>query len=283
MADGYCILLRRHGIPDGPRLVISHGNGFAIDVYWPFCSYFTDRFDVFVHDIRSHGWISVGKMVGHNLPTLAKDFACISREIDRVFSAKPKVGVFHSLTALTCLHSGICNEYAALVLFDPPMKLPGRTMNDLERFGTQMGAATRRRREHFDSPAAFAELLAGKAAFEGLDAGKLALFARATLRPSRSGEGYELGCPREYEARLWEYFYPFAGATDFAEIDCPIKVIGSDPTVPNSFIPSTEMPELLRLDYDFVPESTHLLQLERPKQCADHTIEFLEQSGLGRS
>ena len=33
MADGYCILLRRHGIRDGPRLVISHGNGFAIDAY----------------------------------------------------------------------------------------------------------------------------------------------------------------------------------------------------------------------------------------------------------
>ena len=123
-------------------------------------------------------------------------------------------------------------------------------------------------------------MLAGKTAFEGLDAGKLDLFARATLRQARSGEGYELGCPREYEARLWEYFYPFAGATAFAEIDCPIKVIGSDPTVPNSFIPSTEMPELLRLDYDFVPESTHLLQLERPKQCADHTIEFLERHTL---
>ena len=30
-ADGYPIEIRRYGNPDGPRLVISHGNGFAID------------------------------------------------------------------------------------------------------------------------------------------------------------------------------------------------------------------------------------------------------------
>ena len=40
--DDTFITLRRHGNPDGPRLVLSHGNGLAIDIsttpsrrFWP--------------------------------------------------------------------------------------------------------------------------------------------------------------------------------------------------------------------------------------------------------
>ena len=50
------IALRRHGNPNGPRLVLSHGNGLAIDLYYPFWSLLTDEFDVIVYDQRNHGW-----------------------------------------------------------------------------------------------------------------------------------------------------------------------------------------------------------------------------------
>ena len=156
-------------------------------------------------------------------------------------------------------------------------------MTELEKLGSRMGAVTRRRQERFDTPDAYAEFLSKKAAFDGLDAGRLSLFARATLRPAADGDGYELGCPREHEARLWDSFYPFARTVDFDAIACPVKVIGSDPTVPNSFLPSTEMPELMRLDYDFVPETTHLLQLERPRACAASTLEYLATTDLNRA
>lgn len=282
MGDGYPIVLRRHGNPDGLRLVVSHGNGFAVDAYWPFWARFIDGFDVFVHDIRNHGWNPVGDPEAHSIPMLAEDFACISREIDQCFGAKPKVGVFHSLSALTMLHSRVSHEYAALVLFDPPLRIPGRAMDELEKLGSRMGAVTRRRQERFDTPDAYAELLSKRAAFDGLDAGKLSLLARATLRPAADGDGYELRCPREHEARLWDSLYPFARTVDFDTIACPIKVVGSDPTVPSSFLPSTEMPELMRLDYDFVPETTHLLQLERPETCAAFTVEYLATIGLNR-
>ena len=36
--DETVITLRRHGNPEGPRLVLSHGNGLAIDLYYPFWS-----------------------------------------------------------------------------------------------------------------------------------------------------------------------------------------------------------------------------------------------------
>lgn len=40
--------VRRHGNPAGPRLVLSHGNGLAIDLYYPFWSMLTNDFDVMV-------------------------------------------------------------------------------------------------------------------------------------------------------------------------------------------------------------------------------------------
>ena len=278
--DGYPITLRRHGNPDGPRLVLGHGNGFAIDAYWPFWSRFTDDFDVLVHDVRNHGWNPVGDPDAHTIPAVAADLDRVSREIDRRFGARPKAGVFHSLTALAALHAATSHEYAALVLFDPPMLLPGRAMVELERLGAGMGAATLRRRQRFDQPSQYAQLLAEKPAFGRLDAPQLDLFARSTLRPAGDGDGYELSCPPAHEARLWDALYPFARKVDFGAMACPLKVIGSDPTVSNSFLPSVQMPDILLTGYDFVPETTHLLQLEEPDICADFTLGYLAEQAF---
>ena len=58
--DGAPIFARRHGNPDGPRIVLNHGNGFSADTCFPFWSHFIDRFDIFTHDLRNHGWNPVG-------------------------------------------------------------------------------------------------------------------------------------------------------------------------------------------------------------------------------
>lgn len=280
-ADGYSIAVRRYGNPQGPRLVMCHGNGFAIDAYWPFWSRFLEDFDVFVHDIRSHGRNPVGDLDAHTVPMIAEDFTCIARNIDRRFGARPKVGVFHSLSALAALHAPIVNDYSALVLFDPPILLPSMSKVLLEKVGFQIGRSTRKRRERFETPAAYAEYLSARDAFTGLDSGALDLLARATLRRIGNGAGYKLRCPPDHEARMWDSLYPFARMVDYGAISCPIKVIGSDPIMLNSFLPGTEVPELLRLEYDVVPKTTHLLQLEKPEACAAVTLDYLAKRGLG--
>ncbi len=40
------------------RLVLSHGNGMAIDLYYPFLSLPTDDFDLIIYDLRNPGWSS---------------------------------------------------------------------------------------------------------------------------------------------------------------------------------------------------------------------------------
>ena len=121
MDDGAAILLRRHGNATGPRLVLSHANGFAADAYYPFWTLLADRFDIVVYDLRNHGWNSVGSLDAHAIPTFVRDNAAIARAIDRHFGAKPRIGVFHSLSGQVAAieASAAVDAYAGLVLFDP--------------------------------------------------------------------------------------------------------------------------------------------------------------------
>ena len=54
MDDGAIIRLRRHS-KGKQRLLLSHGNGFAVDAYYPFWQLFLDSFEVVVFDVRNHG------------------------------------------------------------------------------------------------------------------------------------------------------------------------------------------------------------------------------------
>ena len=67
---------------------------------------------------------------------------------------------------------------------------------------------------------------------------------------------------------------------DFNRVSRTVKAMGADPTGPFSFLPSTDLRELTYLDYDFLPETIHFLQLEAPERCAALTMEFLESIGL---
>ena len=41
-------------------------------------------------------------------------------------------------------------------------------------------------------------------------------------------------------------------------------------------MPSMGLSDMVKLDYDFIPNASHLLQLEVPEICAELTIDFLE-------
>ena len=53
--DGARIRVRRHGNPEGVRLFLSHGNGYAINGYLPYWQHFLAAYDVIVFDFRNHG------------------------------------------------------------------------------------------------------------------------------------------------------------------------------------------------------------------------------------
>ncbi len=278
---GTRIILRRHGNPDGPRLVLSHGNGLAIDLYYPFWSLLADRFDLVLYDLRNHGWNSASDIRTHNIPNFVSDNEHVARGIDHYFGTKPRIGVFHSLSAVVALNQlplGKGNE--ALVLFDPPIYPPDGDPLEIDALWKKFAIATRLRQERFQTRDELARYIHRSPVFARLAPGVADLFARTTLRPASDGNGYELRCPRECEARVFEYIFAYNFEPDARGVACPIKVIGGDPTTSFSFLPSMNLNGIVGLDYDFVPDTTHFLQMENPQACIAIMLEFLEREGL---
>lgn len=278
--DDTATTVRRHGNADAElRLVLCHGNGLAIDLYYPFWSLLADDFDLMIYDMRNHGWNRVGDRQEHNIPTLIHDHDLILQAIDEHYGSKPTVGVYHSLSTLVTLLANT-RPYSALVLFDPPLCKP--TANEAEfDAAAEIGAArTRRRGYRFRTEEDFAGLLSAMSGFVRFVPGVRELMARTTLRKSVDGQEYELRCPPEYEAQIMEYFRSFAPLLDLTLVSCPTKVIGADPTLPFAYLPTFDLSHASAVDYDFVPEATHYLQLEKPEECAGILREFLRKHAI---
>ncbi len=281
MEDGAVITLRRHGNPAGPRLVVSHGNGLAVDLYYPFWSLLLWDFDLFVFDLRNHGWNPVGSQKRHNLPSFVDDHDRIMEEIDSQYGEKPKTGVFHSISALVSLLSPTHGSgFAARILFDPPVCKPSDYNEEYDVATRRCSEVIQRRTERFESIEECADFLRYIPSFERVVPGVRELFARTTLRKSATGEGYELRCPRDYEAQLIYYARAFTVWVDLEKLGCPTKVIGADPVLPYSFLPTFELSHISSVDYDFLPDATHFLQIEQPEACVAAVREFMEFHNL---
>ncbi len=285
------ITLRRHGKPGGPRLVLSHGNGLAADLYFPFWSLLMDDYDLIIHDLRNHGWNKVGAINNHNVPSFVRDHNRILTAIDEHYGKKPKIGVYHSVSALVTLMSSSIlaqhepaaagSAFAALVLFDPPLCKPGASQAKFDEATEKTATMTRRRARRFESREQFIQLLEFLPAFKNFVPGVRELMALTTLQDAADGDGYELCCPPDYEAQIIDYTRIFSPLMDFDELHCPTKAIGADPTLPYSYLPTFDMGDILSVDYDFLPDTSHFLQLEQPQECVAAMREFLEQDVPG--
>ena len=271
------ITLRRHGNPAGPRLVLSHGNGLAIDMYYPFWSLLADDFDLIVYDLRNHGWNPIGPLRNHTLPTLVQDNDKMLEAIDGHYGSKPKVGVYHSISALASLLSpNKGSDFAARVLFDPPVCKPGRSLQGFEETTSRLAQMTRQRTPRFRNREELAEIIPFLPHFQNVVPGFAELFVQTTLRERAAGDGYELCCPREHEAQIIEYAGAFAVLVDFGSLVSPTKVIGADPTLPYSYLPTLDPSDVFTVGYDFLPDATHFLQMEQPEECARLLREFVK-------
>ena len=270
------ITLRRHGNPDGPRLVMSHGNGLAADLYYPFWSLLTDEYDVIIYDLRNHGWNALSPLERHNVPTLVDDHDRVIAAIDEQFGPKPKAGVYHSVSALISLLSPTRGSaYSALVMFDPPIRRPNLSDEQFDQASMRTAALARSRTATFRSPDRFSQVLPYIPIFQHMVPGAHELMAKTTLRQSSTGRGFELRCPPEYEAQIIDYARIFSLAVDFDAMLCPMKVIGADPTLPYSYLPTLDLSDVAIVDYDFIPDATHFLPLEKPAECAAALRTFL--------
>lgn len=283
--DGSVTHVRRHGHIGGPRLLLCHGNGLAMDFYYPFWSLLEKDYELVVYDLRNHGWNPVGARTEHNFPNLIRDQEQVVEAVRVRYGNKPMVGVFHSLSALIALLSptlgtGRTGELAGWFLLDPPLYRPGPEDPDFDEVAEKAAGMAQRRAHRFQDRREFAELVSYMPLLLRAVPGASELMSRTLLRESLDGGGYELRCPRDYEAQIIAYVRTFAFLVDFGDLPCPTKVIGSDPTLPYAYLPTFDLSHIGTIEYDFIPEATHFLQLEKPAECAGALKEFLEDRGL---
>ena len=280
--DEVTIPVRRYGNPDGPRLLLSHGNGLAIDLYYPFWSLLLDDFDVIVFDLRNHGANRLGELGRHTVPTLCRDLEAVGRAVDRGLGIRPRAGVYHSVSCLAALLSpSVAVSYAALVLFDPPLFPPGVGQRVFELACRQAVARTRIRAARFESEAHFIEVMSAQPAMARVLPEALRLMARGTLRESAGG--HQLRCPPEYEAKILASVPGFSRLVDPDALPLPVKVIGADPSIEHYFLPPCDLRRTRSIDFESLPGTTHLAQIEKPGECASRTVDFLKKTGFVRS
>ncbi len=278
--DDTVIVLRRHGNPEGPRLVLSHGNGLAIDLYYPFWSLLTSDFDLVLYDLRNHGWNEVGPLEEHTFDAFARDHDRVAEAIDSLYGEKPKVGVFHSIAALAALHlPSRGSGYAALALFAPPLCNRGVGYGEFEQLSMRMADMLRVRTTWFRTREELADLHTYLPYYQRSVPGVMELVARTTLREADTGRGYELRCPREYEARIWDHAPRPAVSVDFGSLQCPTKIFCADPTM-DPDRPAFDFRDATGVDHQIMPGTTHFLQLEEPKECAAAMLKFLVERGV---
>lgn len=287
MDDGAVIRVRRHGNPDGARMFIANGNGFAADGYVAFWGPLAARFDLVVFDMRNHGWNGSSAADNHNYAQMARDVECVHRQITERLGAGTSIGIFHSMSARAAMKHAIEIgwRWDALFLFDPPnVPPPGhREYERMDIFEHRLADWAMGRPDRFHDPSELARQYADTRAHANWVENTHDIMARAVLHRDEAGGDWVLTCAPALEARiylaamtldLWPDCKAFAG---------PVKLIGADPEIrgaPGPAFANRALAEDFGYDYEAMAGAGHLLQIQKPAECRDIVFSFLEQHGV---
>ena len=283
--DGAIIRLRRHGNPAGPRLALSHGNGLAIDGYYPFWNLLRDRYDLILFDFRNHGQNPPHQFDQHNWPRFVLDLEQIFAAIQEHFGAKRTVGVFHSLAAVTATIQ--TQRYGArwdpLVLFDPPYYPPERHRLNLLQYANEEEIASRaaKRTSAYVDPMELAASFQRRMKHWTPEAYEL--MARATLRHDPANNQWILACPREFEAHVFRSNRDSSTWAGLAAMPVAVKLICGDPGAEEGS-PPARLGQAIAAEsgvpYEAIPGTSHFLQIEKPRECVAAMESFLRVQGV---
>ena len=287
MDDGALIRVRLHGNPDGLRLVLSHGNGFAADAYYPFWRPLAEHCEIVLFDIRNYGHNPFHGAAGHNSSRFVKDLDLIGRAVADAFGDKVSVGVFHSLSARINLKRAVEAGplWDAMVVFDPPMVPPPdhRLYAPSVAEERTLSRWARTRRNRFSDPSGLARLYRENRAFRRWVPGAHELAARSVLRLDEATGEWALACPGELEARIYGENTEMELWPPPAAFDRPLKFIASDSAAADAKSPGLcckALGDEYGHVYEAIPDTGHFLQIEKPEACARAMFSFLADIGI---
>lgn len=287
MDDGAVVRVRQHGNKNGPRVILAHGNGFAIDAYYPFWRHLLERFEVVLYDQRNHGYNPRHDAAHNNISNFVGDMERVFQQVQTSFGRKKTAGIFHSVSAITAIWHAldVSWRWDALVLFDPPL-VPsiGHPLHEIARnFQRKMSEWAKDRPERFASPGELSDQLKKSKSLSRWVEGSHELMALSILREDKEAGDWVLCCPPQGESEVYASNSRLDLCPRLGELKGPVKFIASDPDDPNVRSPglvNRALHEEFGHPYEAVPGTTHLLQIEKPAECASIVIAFLEEAGF---
>ncbi|MFN3888861.1 MAG: alpha/beta fold hydrolase [Beijerinckiaceae bacterium] len=267
--DGAVITMQRLALDGRPRLVLSHGNGFAIDGYRAFWSLLVRDFELVLFDLRNHGKSGATVIEAHTIGAMAKDHARVAAECRNAFGPRETYGVFHSVSAIAAALAGSSSLWDAVVLVDPPLVSLRSGDEYVRSADDRLATFARARATRFGTVQALANAFSQGVGRNWTEGSALDM-ARAVTRPLAGG-GVELVCPGEYEARIYEQNRAVDSFGAVGAMRGPVAILGADPDAPRALHPalmSRIAAHRYGLAYEPVPGTSHMLQIERPEAAA---------------
>ena len=112
-----------------------------------------------------------------------------------------------------------------------------------------------------------------------------ALMARSILRRDEGAATWSLVCAPEIETNIYAEALQLNLWPKPGDFGGPVKLVGCDPQMkgaPATGIANRALGTENGYDYEAVPETGHLQQIERPDACAEILTRFLERHRLTR-
>ena len=289
MGDGATIRVRFHGKSDGPRIFLGNGNGFAADGYYPFWKLFLENFELVIFDFRNHGQnpTAISGLPAHNYAQMTLDLDRVFRAVNSRFGVKTNIGIFHSMSGRTAMKHA-CElgfKWDALILFDPP-NVPPKGHPEYERmdlFEQRLFNWAMERPNRFKDPDELAQHYKDTRAHSTWVEGAHELMARSVLRQDEEVGDWTLSCPRDFEASIYIQAMTLNLWPTATEIGGPVKLFGCDPEAkgaPGPAFANKSLAEDGGYVYQTVAGTGHLMQIQKPEECRDGVLEFLEEKGI---
>lgn len=265
----------------GRPLHFLHANGYPPECYTPFLELLKTQYHVFGMLLRPL-WPDAD-------PEGIQDWHPFSDDLLRFLAdanSGPVIGVGHSIGAVVTLRAALRDpeKFRALILLDPVLLVPSRLLAWSivraiglgHRLHPKIQGALERRR-HFDDLELVFRGYRKRSVFKYMSDEHLRVYLEGMTR--KTDHGYELVYPPEWEARIY-----LTGLRDFdiwrdlPELQAPVLVIRGAET--DTFLENAaklvkwKQP---RARVETLPESTHLLPLERPQEIFSMMQSFLKE------
>lgn len=283
LSDGGRVAVRRWGGEKPERMVLSHGNGLAIDGFYQFAEALMADFEIVVFDMRSHGQSGPGAVTDDPWPRYVADIPEIHDAIQARFGEKPMHGAFHSLSSVATLlaQSREPRPWRSLTLFEPPVPpvADAGLLAEFEETHQELSRRTRARRRRFSGPERLLKSLRRSPTFGGIPDAVTARLAEAMLyrADNDAAAPYELVCDPETEANTFDVRLPREWWDGIAEVRVPVQVVLGT-TLGHDLPGLIRTGEFLARSFGFdcvaVEGGGHLMQMQRPGRSAEHAVRF---------